>query len=93
MTHACSAVFVNDLSNEMSARYTQSKAETARHLDILKGMLKRPENKASQHHRSTPPPHLTRPRGNIITEAGKPTGRVRVEADWTWICLATTVVR
>lgn len=29
----------------MSARYTQSKAETAKHLDILKGMLKRPENK------------------------------------------------
>ncbi|GAA5865174.1 hypothetical protein JCM1840_003932 [Sporobolomyces johnsonii] len=29
----------------MSARYTQSKAETQRHLEILKGMLKRPENK------------------------------------------------
>ncbi|KAM0745886.1 Arf GTPase activating protein, partial [Meredithblackwellia eburnea MCA 4105] len=29
----------------MSARYTQSKAETAAHLEILKGMLKKPENK------------------------------------------------
>lgn len=30
---------------KMSARYTQSKAETQRHLEILKGMLKQPENK------------------------------------------------
>ncbi|GAA5848918.1 hypothetical protein JCM3766R1_000677 [Sporobolomyces carnicolor] len=29
----------------MSARYTQSKAETQKHLEILKGMLRRPENK------------------------------------------------
>jgi hypothetical protein len=34
----------------MSARYTQSKAEAAKHLEILKGMLKRPENKVGQHH-------------------------------------------
>ena len=32
----------------MSARYTQSKAEAAKHLEILKGMLKRPENKVRQ---------------------------------------------
>ena len=32
----------------MSARYTQSKADAAKHLEILKGMLKRPENKVGQ---------------------------------------------
>lgn len=29
----------------MSARYTQSKSEAQRHTEILKGMLKKPENK------------------------------------------------
>lgn len=39
----------------MSARYTQSKSEAARHQEILKGMLKQPENKVS-----SPPPPTTR---------------------------------
>lgn len=31
----------------MSARYTQSKSEAQKHTEILKGMLKKPENKVS----------------------------------------------